>query len=55
MIKICMDDINPLSIIIPVYNTEEYLIDCLDSVKSTLSDIEIICINNKTTDNSLIY
>jgi len=43
-----------VSVIIPVYNTEEYLDKCLDSVcNQTLSDIEIICINDCSTDNSL--
>ena len=46
---------NPkVSIIIPVYNTEEYLRSCLDSVISqTLSDIEIICVNDGSSDYSL--
>lgn len=43
-----------VSIIIPVYNTEKYLKDCLNSVISqTLNDIEIICINDGSTDDSL--
>jgi len=43
-----------VSIIIPVYNTEKYLKRCLDSViNQTLKDIEIICINDCSTDNSL--
>ncbi len=43
-----------ISIIIPVYNTEKYLPQCLDSVcNQTLSDIEIICINDCSEDNSL--
>ena len=43
-----------VSIIVPVYNTEEYLNECLDSlINQTLSDIEIICINDASTDNSL--
>lgn len=42
-----------LSVIIPVYNVEEYLRMCLDSVvNQTLKDIEIICINDGSTDNS---
>ena len=36
-----------LSVIIPVYNVEKYLAECLDSVCSqTLKDIEIICIDD---------
>ena len=43
-----------ISIIIPVYNQELYLKDCLDSViNQTLKDIEIICIDDCSTDNSL--
>ncbi len=43
-----------VSVIIPVYNTEEYLRECLDSViKQTLKDIEIICVDDGSTDNSL--
>lgn len=43
-----------VSIIIPVYNAEKYLEKCLNSViKQTLKDIEIICINDGSTDGSL--
>lgn len=43
-----------ISIIIPIYNVENYLKQCLDSViNQTLKDIEIICINDGSTDNSL--
>ena len=43
-----------VSIIIPIFNVEKYLSKCLESViKQTLKDIEIICINNGSTDNSL--
>lgn len=42
-----------ISIIVPVYNVENYLRDCLDSlVAQTFYDIEIICINDSSTDNS---
>ena len=42
-----------LSLIIPVYNVENYLKECLDSViNQTLKDIEIICIDDGSTDNS---
>ena len=42
-----------ISVIIPVYNSENYLKECLDSVvNQTFKDIEIICINNGSTDNS---
>ncbi|MBQ8458508.1 Stealth CR1 domain-containing protein [bacterium] len=43
-----------ISIIIPVYNVEKYLPKCLDSaINQTLKEIEIICINDCSTDNSL--
>lgn len=43
-----------LSLIIPIYNTEDYLAQCLDSiVNQTLKDMEIICINDGSTDSSL--
>lgn len=43
-----------ISVIIPVYNVEKYLEKCLDSVVSqTLKDIEIICVNDGSTDSSL--
>lgn len=43
-----------ISIIVPVYNTEKFLEKCLNSlINQTLKDIEIICINDGSTDNSL--
>lgn len=44
---------NPkISIIIPVYNVEKYLRQCLDSaINQTLKDIEIICIDDESPDN----
>lgn len=46
---------NPkVSVIIPVYNTEQYLAECLNSVVSqTLQEIEIIIINDLSPDDSL--
>ena len=42
-----------VSIIIPIYNVEEYLANCLNSViNQTLQNIEIICINDGSTDKS---
>ena len=42
-----------ISVIVPVYNVEKYLADCLESIiNQTFSDIEIICVNDGSTDNS---
>lgn len=42
-----------VSVVVPVYNTEEYLERCLKSlVNQTLKEIEIICVNDGSTDNS---
>ena len=42
-----------VSIIIPVYNVEQYLAQCLDSViNQTYKNIEIICVNDCSLDNS---
>ena len=41
-----------ISIIIPVYNMAKYLGECLDSIaKQTLSDIEMIAIDDGSTDD----
>ena len=43
-----------ISIIIPIYNVNKYLRECLDSIiNQTLKTIEIICVNDGSTDNSL--
>lgn len=42
-----------VSVIVPVFNTEKYLEKCLNSlINQTLQDIEIICINDGSTDKS---
>lgn len=44
---------NKISVIIPVYNTEAYLEECLGSICSqTLEDLEIICVDDGSTDTS---
>ena len=48
-----MFDAPIVSIIIPVFNTEKYVARCLDSIlNQTLTSIEIICIDDGSTDNS---
>ena len=43
-----------VSVIIPVYNAEEYLEQCVGSVMNqTLQDIEILCVDDGSPDNSL--
>ena len=43
-----------LSIIIPVYNVENYISQCLESIFSqSFKDFEIICVNDGSSDNSL--
>ena len=42
-----------VSIIVPVYNTAQYLQKCLDSLKNqTLKDLEFICVDDGSTDES---
>lgn len=42
-----------VSVLVPVYNVEAYLPQCLDSlISQTLQDIEIICIDDGSTDGS---
>ena len=43
-----------VSIIVPVYNTEKLLPRCLESLlNQSLENIEIICVNDASPDNSL--
>lgn len=42
-----------VSIIIPIFNSENFLDDCLKSISNqTFKDIEVICINDGSTDRS---
>lgn len=42
-----------VSIVVPVYNVERYLCQCMDSIMmQTLKDIEIICVDDGSTDSS---
>ena len=42
-----------ISLVVPVYNVERYLSYCLDTLRAqTLEDIEIICVNDGSTDRS---
>lgn len=42
-----------LSILVPIFNVEKYLDECLNSLaKQTLKDVEVICINDGSTDGS---
>ncbi len=46
-------NIPKVSVIVPVYNAEDYLRQCLDSIcGQTLKDIEIICVDDGSTDSS---
>lgn len=43
-----------ISVIVPVYNVERYLHNCLDSIiNQDFNDMEIICVNDGSTDSSL--
>lgn len=43
-----------VSAIVPIYNNEKFIKRCLDSIiNQTLKEIEIICINDGSTDNTL--
>ena len=42
-----------ISVIIPVYNTEKYIVECIESVlENKFKDYEIICVNDGSTDSS---
>lgn len=43
-----------ISVVVPVYNVEDYLGECLDSIiNQTFDDIEVICVNDGSSDRSL--
>lgn len=45
---------NKVSVIIPVYNVEKYLRQCIESIlNQTLSELELICVDDGSTDSSL--
>lgn len=51
--EISLEGTPKVSVIIPVYNVQEYLEECVESVRSqTLKNIEIICVNDGSTDES---
>ena len=51
--KITQENKVKVSIVIPIYNVERYLRQCLDSVvNQTLKEIEIICVDDGSTDSS---
>lgn len=51
--KVSVNTLAKVSVVIPVYNVEKYLVPCLESViHQTLEDIEIICIDDGSTDSS---
>ena len=42
-----------VSVVVPVYNVETYLPQCIDSIRAqTLEDIEIVCVDDGSTDRS---
>ena len=50
----CTSSVPKVSVIIPVYNSELFISRCIDSILlSTLSDLEIITVNDGSKDNSL--
>ena len=49
-----MSDTPKISIVMPVYNVEKYLRECLDSVRAqTFTDWECICVDDGSTDAPL--
>lgn len=53
MIKMVIDPMPKLSVIVPVYNTEKYIRECIDSVLAqTFTDFELILVDDGSTDGS---
>ena len=43
-----------VTVLVAVYNAEKYIRKCLDSlIEQTLTDIQVVCIDDASTDNSL--
>lgn len=43
-----------VSVVVPIYNVEQYLCQCIDSIRAqTMRDIEIICVDDGSTDSSV--
>jgi len=43
-----------VSVVVPVYNTEKYLKECLESIlNQTLEELELICVDDGSDDNSV--
>lgn len=52
--KIKGENMYKVSVIVPVYNGEDYISTCLEALtKQTLSDLEVIIVNDGSTDNTL--
>ncbi|MBQ9246368.1 glycosyltransferase [bacterium] len=52
--RVKLENLYKISVIIPVYNSEKYIAQCLDSIlNQSLKDMEIICVNDGSTDASL--
>ena len=43
-----------LSIIIPIYNTGKFLVECLDSLNLTQNDVEVVLVDDGSTDDSYV-
>lgn len=52
-IRGAFDHMPKISVLIPAYNVERYIVRCLDSViRQTLADIEIVIVNDRSTDGT---